>query len=86
MCLVNARGFDRLGLAPERPGRDEIVSLTGVNGRLPGHLHRYANLSVGPLNITSPKILAAGVPEAGFDMILAWIFYVCEGSAYHTRG
>jgi hypothetical protein len=74
MHLVNARRLYRLGLRPERLRRDEIVSLTGVNGRLPAHLHRFANQSVGPVKITSPKILAAGVTEAGFDMILAWIF------------
>jgi len=72
--VINARGLYRLGLTPERLGRDEIVSLTGVNGRLPVHLHRFANLSIGPLNITSPKILAARVPEAGFDMILGMDF------------
>ena len=68
--LVNARGVYRLGLTPERAGRDPIVSAMGLGGNLTARLHRFAELRVGSLTVAEPQMLIAAVPEPAYDFTL----------------
>ncbi len=70
ISFINARGLFQLGLTAAALARDPVVQSAAIGGSFTARRHRFVSLKLGGLTIPNAELLAAEVPQPGFDMVL----------------